>query len=473
MFVIDRLIDWLIVYRQFDWLIEWLIVYRLFDCLIDWLIDRLSIVCSIDWLIDYLLCWIHFGVVKFTFFSVFFPGRAVLYRKPDSGGASGESDPCPAQVQENVTSPGRWASEFGWCFSSFFWFQIINLFLILQLMLDKAVPLCSWQYYRTFDTCRVPGIETGMSNPFFSPHLLRFFLFFIFFFCDFFQKTFFPFFQTRWCISTTALTLSFYTRAGSTRCRRTARVASWIPKSWNCKGGGTSSFFFFAVICPPLFSSSLHFFLLLSTFFLFSRQYERILQDTSAPQPGEDLLAALTAGKGECPRCNCRDVFWIELCDLTVFFPTLESPGRKFAIYTLLAEWIDFRWRPLNGYVFFTSYGSMQCNLSCLILGCVLCGSGRRGVLLRRGRVPLRGHPKMTSARDKGKGVGKHWRFNIGERGLKPTAWDRCGQAGVRPPNIGCWRHFLATLTIFILLSYIINYYFEIVLFFNQLISKF
>jgi len=30
-------------------------------------------------------------------------------------------------------------------------------------MLNKTVPLCSWQYERMFNTTRVPGIETGTS----------------------------------------------------------------------------------------------------------------------------------------------------------------------------------------------------------------------------------------------------------------------------------------------------------------------
>ncbi len=53
--LIDRLIDWLIVDRLIDWLIDWLMFDRLIDWLIDWSIDlfkplnvwsKISKVCS-------------------------------------------------------------------------------------------------------------------------------------------------------------------------------------------------------------------------------------------------------------------------------------------------------------------------------------------------------------------------------------------------------------------------------------------
>jgi carnitine O-palmitoyltransferase 1 len=31
---------------------------------------------------------------------------------------------------------------------------------VTPLLLDGTIPLCSWQYYRSFDTCRIPGVET-------------------------------------------------------------------------------------------------------------------------------------------------------------------------------------------------------------------------------------------------------------------------------------------------------------------------
>jgi len=30
-----------------------------------------------------------------------------------------------------------------------------------QIMLNKTIPLCSWQYERQFNTTRIPGIEKG------------------------------------------------------------------------------------------------------------------------------------------------------------------------------------------------------------------------------------------------------------------------------------------------------------------------
>ena len=289
MFVIDRLIDWLIDPLLFDWLIDglmdWLIVYRLF-------------VCSIDWLIDYLLWCFKVQI----FFCFFFTGRVVLYGKSDSGGASGESDPCPAQVQEDVTSPGRWASEFGWSSSSFFDFKLWISF-----------QFCSWCWTKRCHYAR--GSTTGRSTPaaylesklvcwtvFFAASSI---VFFLLFFCDFFKKKI------------------FFSRQGDafpqqhSHCRPTqgpvlqdadARQGSPLESQRVGIVRGPSSFFFFATICPSTFFLPSTF-LLFSTFFLLSRQFERILQDTSAPQPGEDLLAALTAGERwmytvQLPRCT-------------------------------------------------------------------------------------------------------------------------------------------------------------------------
>lgn len=42
---------------------------------------------------------------------------------------------------------------------------ICELFLfVAKIMLNKTVPLCSWQYERQFNTTRIPGIDTGKSS---------------------------------------------------------------------------------------------------------------------------------------------------------------------------------------------------------------------------------------------------------------------------------------------------------------------
>ncbi len=40
-----------------------------------------------------------------------------------------------------------------------FWY--FKFLLSFQILLNKTVPLCSWQYERQFNTCRIPGVETG------------------------------------------------------------------------------------------------------------------------------------------------------------------------------------------------------------------------------------------------------------------------------------------------------------------------
>ncbi|OQV22485.1 Carnitine O-palmitoyltransferase 1, liver isoform [Hypsibius exemplaris] len=96
---------------------------------------------------------------------------------------------------------------------------------VTPLLLDKTIPLCSWQYHRTFDTCRVPGIETDKVVHFHN--------------------------------SSHIVVLSkgrFY------KVPTHGRGRLLNPKELEL-------------------------------------QFERILQDNSTPQPGEDLLAALTAGE--------------------------------------------------------------------------------------------------------------------------------------------------------------------------------
>ena len=34
-------------------------------------------------------------------------------------------------------------------------------FVVIQIMINGTIPLCSWQYERQFNTTRIPGIETG------------------------------------------------------------------------------------------------------------------------------------------------------------------------------------------------------------------------------------------------------------------------------------------------------------------------
>ena len=44
--------------------------------------------------------------------------------------------------------------------SYFLLLLMLLLFSIWQIMVQKTVPLCSWQYERVFNTTRIPGIES-------------------------------------------------------------------------------------------------------------------------------------------------------------------------------------------------------------------------------------------------------------------------------------------------------------------------